>query len=82
MSGLFSSERLASFSPQADHFLVVLFSSEEARRALGDTAGWGAPQNPPKNKNKNELSKQLQQEQIHRNRDHIEGYQWRGGEGE
>ena len=28
-----------------------------------------------KNKNKNELSKQLEQEQIHRNGDHMEGYQ-------
>ena len=27
-----------------------------------------------KNKNKNELRKQLDQEQIHRNRDHMEGY--------
>ena len=26
-------------------------------------------------KNKNELSKQLEQEQNHRNRDHMEGYQ-------
>ena len=34
-----------------------------------------------KNKNKNEPSKQLEQEQIHRNRDHMEGYQW-GGRGE
>ena len=34
----------------------------------------------PKNKNKNELSKQLEQEQNHRNGDHMEGYQW-GGEG-
>ena len=33
---------------------------------------------PKKPKNKNELSKQLEQEQIHRNRDHMEGYQ-RGG---
>ena len=31
-----------------------------------------------KNKNKNELSKQLEQEQNHRNRDHLEGYQWGG----
>ena len=31
-------------------------------------------------KNKNELSKQLEKEQIHRNRDHIGGYQ-QGGEG-
>ena len=37
----------------------------------------------PKNKtkNKNELSKQLKQEQIHRNGDHMEGYQWGGGGG-
>ena len=28
-----------------------------------------------KNKNKNELRKQLEQEQNHRNGDHIEGYQ-------
>ena len=27
----------------------------------------------------NKLSKQLKPEQIHRNRDHMEGYQWRGG---
>ena len=37
-----------------------------------------------KNKNKNELSKQLElrnkQEQIHRNRDHMEGYQQVGEE--
>ena len=32
----------------------------------------------PKN-NKNKLSKQLEQEQNHRNGDHMEGYQW--GEG-
>ena len=31
------------------------------------------------NKNRNELSKQLEQEQIHRNRDHMEGYQQAGG---
>ena len=35
---------------------------------------------PKKNKNKNELSKQLEQEQIHRNRDHMEGYQQVGEE--
>ena len=29
----------------------------------------------PKNKNKNKLSKQLEQEQNHRNGDHMEGYQ-------
>ena len=34
-----------------------------------------------KNKNKNELIKQLEQEQNHRNGDHMEGYQW-GGVGE
>ena len=27
-------------------------------------------------KNKNELSKQVEQEQNHRNGDHMEGYQW------
>ena len=32
-------------------------------------------------KNKNELSKQLEQEQNHRNGDHMEGYQWGGGRG-
>ena len=32
-----------------------------------------------KNKNKIKLSKQLEQEQNHRNRDHMEGYQWGGG---
>ena len=37
----------------------------------------------PKNKTKNKLSKQLEQEQNHRNGDHMEGYQWgRGREGE
>ena len=36
---------------------------------------------PKKIKNKNKLSKQLEQEQHHRNRDHMEGYQW-GAEGE
>ena len=34
---------------------------------------------PKKNKTKNKPSKQLEQEQIHRNGDHMEGYQW--GEG-
>ena len=38
----------------------------------------------PKNKNKNKLIKQLEQEQNHRNGVHMEGYQWgkrgRGGE--
>ena len=32
-------------------------------------------------KKKNELSKQVEQEQIHRSRDHMEGYQWVGGKG-
>ena len=32
----------------------------------------------PKNKN-NKLSKQLEQEQNHRNGHHMEGYQWEGG---
>ena len=31
--------------------------------------------NVPKNKDKNKLSKQLEQEPNHRNGDHIEGYQ-------
>ena len=36
----------------------------------------------PKNQNKtNKVSKKLEQEQIHRNRDHMEGYQWVDGEG-
>ena len=35
----------------------------------------------PKNKNKNKLSKQLEQEQNHRNGDHVEGYQWVEAEG-
>ena len=39
------------------------------------------PTTEPKNKNNNELSKQLEQEQIHRNRDHMEGYQWGVGGG-
>ena len=30
---------------------------------------------PKQNKNKNELSKQLEQEQIHRDRVHLKGYQ-------
>ena len=35
---------------------------------------------PKENKNKNKLSKQLEQEQNHRNGDHLEGYQHgRGG---
>ena len=37
---------------------------------------------PKKTKNKYELSKQLEQEQIHRNGDHMEGYQQRVGGGE
>ena len=32
-------------------------------------------------KNKNELSKQLEQEQNHRNGDHMEDYQWGSGRG-
>ena len=35
----------------------------------------------PKNKNKSELSKQLEQEQYHRNGDHMEGYQRAEGPG-
>ena len=34
-----------------------------------------------KNQNKNKVSKQLEQEQNHRNGDHMEGYQWGGREG-
>ena len=34
---------------------------------------------PKQNKTKNELSKQLEQEQIHRHGDHMEGYQWGRG---
>ena len=33
-------------------------------------------------KNKNKLSKQLEQEQNHRNEDHMEGYQQESGRGE
>ena len=33
-------------------------------------------------KNKNKLSKHLEQEQNHRNGDHMEGYQWEIGRGE
>ena len=36
---------------------------------------------PKENKNKNKLSKQLEQEQSHRNGDHMEGYQPGGGGG-
>ena len=32
------------------------------------------------NENGNKLSKQLEQEQNHRNGDHMEGYWWKGGE--
>ena len=32
-------------------------------------------------KNKNKVSKQLEQEQNHRNGDHMKGYQWEGGVG-
>ena len=32
-------------------------------------------------KNKNKLNRQLEQEQNHRNGDHMEGYQWRRGGG-
>ena len=35
----------------------------------------------PKNKNKNTVSKQLEQEQNHRNGDHMEDYQWGGRAG-
>ena len=33
-------------------------------------------------KNPQKLSEQLEQEQNHRNGDHMEGYQWGGGGGE
>ena len=33
-----------------------------------------------KNKNKSKLSEQLEQEQNHRNGDHMEGYEWGGGQ--
>ena len=33
-------------------------------------------------KQKQKLSKQLEQEQNHRNGDHMEGYQWQGENGE
>ena len=36
---------------------------------------------PKKKKNRNELSKQLEQEQNHRNGDHMEGYHQGGGRG-
>ena len=37
---------------------------------------------PKKIKTKNKLSKQLEQEQNHRNGDHMEGYQWKGAGGQ
>ena len=36
---------------------------------------------PKKKQKQNELSKQLEQEQIHRTTDHMKGYQWGGEEG-
>ena len=36
---------------------------------------------PKKTKTKNKLSEQLEQEQNHRNGDHMEGYLLRGGRG-
>ena len=36
---------------------------------------------PKKNPPKNKLSKQLEQEQNHRNGHHMEGYQWESGRG-
>ena len=36
---------------------------------------------PKQNKTKNKLSKQLEQEQNHRNGDHMESYYQRAGEG-
>ena len=37
---------------------------------------------PKKKKKPNKLSKQLEQELNHNNRDHVEGYQWGNGWGE
>ena len=34
---------------------------------------------PKQMKNPKKLSQQLEQEKNHRNGDHMEGYQWRGG---
>ena len=39
------------------------------------------PKKRGKEKQMNNLSKQLEQEQIYKNRDHMEGYQWGGGVG-
>ena len=36
---------------------------------------------PMKNNNKKKLRKQLEQEQNHRNGDHMEDYQWGGARG-
>ena len=36
------------------------------------------PKKRGKEKHMNNLSKQLEQEQIYKNRDHMEGYQWGG----
>ena len=36
---------------------------------------------PKKQTNKNQLSKQLEQKQNHRNGDHMVGYQWGSGRG-
>ena len=35
----------------------------------------------PKKQKQKRLCKQLEQEQIHKNGDHMEGYQWEGGVG-
>ena len=37
------------------------------------------PKKQNKQTNQNKLSKQLEQEQNHRNGDHMEGYQWGSG---
>ena len=39
------------------------------------------PKKQKQQQQKRNLSKQLEQEQIHRNGDHLEGYQWGGGRG-
>ena len=36
----------------------------------------------PKNKSKNKLNKQVEQQQNHRDGDHMEGFQWGAGGGE
>ena len=42
---------------------------------------WKPNKKKKEKRNKNTLIKQLEQEQNHRNGDHMEGYQWGGTEG-